>query len=96
MFKHSVVPDTFKKSKVSLLPKKGDLTDTNNYRSLMLQSCIGKVISAALDERIKSLDLTSDAQNGFKKHHGTYEAHLTFWEVFKHFVVFLIFYCSNL
>ena len=42
------------KSITTLLHKKGDLENPDNYRAITLGSCLGKLFASALLERIKS------------------------------------------
>ena len=54
---------------------KGDPRDPNNYRSITLVSCFGKVFTSILNRRLKLFDeeisLISPAQAGFRKFHST-------------------------
>ena len=49
---HGVYP--WSKSITTLLHKKGDLENPDNYRAITLGSCLGKLFASALLERIKS------------------------------------------
>jgi hypothetical protein len=58
--------------------KKGDANDVNNYRGITLLSCLGKVFTGVLCQRIEQWvvhnDKVSDAQFGFKKGYSTTDA----------------------
>ena len=54
---------------------KGDSLDPNNYRPITLLSCIGKLFTAVLNDRLNTfLDdnhLLSENHAGFRKHYST-------------------------
>lgn len=54
---------------------KGDSLDPNNYRPITLLSCLGKLFTAALNERLNMFleenNLLNENQAGFRKHHST-------------------------
>jgi hypothetical protein len=58
---------TFRTAKIRIIPKKGDTTKIGNWRPISLLSCLYKVISRALNNRLKKTrDFTmSRAQKGF-------------------------------
>ncbi len=58
---------TFRTAKILIIPKKGDTTKIGNWRPISLLSCLYKVISRALNNRLKKTrDFTmSRAQKGF-------------------------------
>jgi hypothetical protein len=58
---------TFRTAKIKIIPKKGDTTKIGNWRPISLLSCLYKVISRALNNRLKKTrDFTmSRAQKGF-------------------------------
>ncbi len=59
--------NSFKCAAIKLIPKKGDLSNIKNWRPISLLNCSYKVISRALNNRLKSVTdcLTSRAQKGF-------------------------------
>ncbi len=52
LWKAAVVPDELKTGVIIALPKKGDLTDPNNYRAITLQPVICKVFDTLCRDRI--------------------------------------------
>jgi hypothetical protein len=58
---------TFRTAKIKIIPKKGDTTRIGNWRPISLLSCLYKVVSRALNNRLKKTrDFTmSRAQKGF-------------------------------
>jgi hypothetical protein len=44
---------TFRSAKIKIIPKKGDTTKIGNWRPISLLSCLYKVISRALNNRLK-------------------------------------------
>ena len=70
------VPDQWLEGKIKPIYKnKGDSLDPNNYRPITLLSCIGKLFTAVLNDRLNTfLDdnhLLSENQAGFRKHYST-------------------------
>ncbi len=60
---------SFKTASIKLIPKKGDCTKLKNWRPISLLSCLYKVISRALNNRLKTVSSTifSRSQKGFTK-----------------------------
>jgi exonuclease III len=60
---------SFKTASIKLIPKKGDCTKLKNWRPISLLSCLYKVISRALNNRLKKVSSTifSRSQKGFTK-----------------------------
>ena len=58
-----------------LYKKKGNPNDPNNYRGITLLSCLGKLFTAVLNERLTSYlednELLGDEQAGFRNGHST-------------------------
>ena len=58
--------------------KKGEKNDPANYRGITLVSCLGKLFTNILNERLKSWatenNVITDAQFGFKADHSTVDA----------------------
>jgi hypothetical protein len=57
----------FSSATIKLIPKKGDITQLKNWRPISLLSCLYKVISRALNNRLKQVTgfIFSRAQKGF-------------------------------
>jgi hypothetical protein len=64
-----VLTQSFKTASIKLIPKKGDCTKLKNWRPISLLSCLYKVISRALNNRLKTVSSTifSRSQKGFTK-----------------------------
>jgi hypothetical protein len=62
-----VLTHNFKTASIKLIPKKGDTTKLKNWRPISLLSCLYKVISRALNNRLKKVSgyIFSRAQKGF-------------------------------
>ena len=62
-------PTDWKNGYIAVLPKKGNLSDCNNYRGIMLLSIPGKVLSRIILNRIKAKvdEKLRDNQAGFRK-----------------------------
>lgn len=64
------IPDIWRESVVVSIPKKGDLTDANNYRGISLMSTALKVLIVILTRRLnrafEAHDLFSPSQAGFR------------------------------
>ncbi len=60
---------SFKTASIKLIPKKGDTSKLKNWRPISLLSCLYKVISRALNNRLKKINryIFSRAQKGFTK-----------------------------
>ena len=58
--------------------KKGDKNDPNNYRGITLVSCLAKLFTSTLNQRLlewdKEYNITTDAQFGFKHNASTIDA----------------------
>ena len=70
-FKNSLIPDQWRKVIINPIPKTaGYTTDPLNYCGLALQSCVYKIFSSVLNERLSRHLVTelADKQNGFWKH----------------------------
>ena len=55
--------------------KKGDKRDANNYRGITIMSCLGKLFTKIMNDRlnrfVEEKDILSDVQYGFRKGRGT-------------------------
>jgi hypothetical protein len=62
---------TFRTAIIKLIPKKGIATDIRKWRPISLLSCMYKILSRAVNNRLKSVvnRFTSRAQKGFTNHH---------------------------
>jgi exonuclease III len=60
---------SFRTASIKLIPKKGDLSKISNWRPISLLNCIYKVLSKALNNRLKKIStrILSRAQKGFTK-----------------------------
>jgi hypothetical protein len=59
--------DNFRTASIKLIPKKGDLSKLKNWRPISLLNCLYKVISRAINTRLKKVSnrVLSRAQKGF-------------------------------
>jgi len=66
-------PDLAKKSLISTLPKKGDLSDTGNWRGIVLMSHLTKLYDALLMQRLRNAvdRFLKYTQNAFRQDRGT-------------------------
>ena len=64
------IPEDLMTSTIVSVPKKGDLTDMNNYRGISLMPVCVKIVAAVIAQRISSAferdNFLSDAQAGFR------------------------------
>ena len=71
-------PQTWTNGIIVPILKKGDVNNTDNYRGITLLSCLGKLFTQVLNDRIRKWamenDISTDAQFGFKKGHSTVDA----------------------
>lgn len=71
MWKHGMIPQDWGTSTVVSIPKKGDLTDMNNYRGISLIATVLKVlisiVGRRLDDQFEDKKLYSRAQAGFRR-----------------------------
>lgn len=67
------VPEEWAKSVIITIPKKGDLAECSNYRTIALLSHVGKVLMMVLLERLKAQmePHLSEEQAGFRKDRST-------------------------
>ena len=66
-------PEDWKNGHISILAKKGDLTQCGNYRGIMLLSVPGRILSKILLNRIKKKvnEKLRPNQDGFRPREGT-------------------------
>lgn len=71
-----ILPDSWLSgSIVPIYKNKGDISLPENYRPITILSCLGKLFTAILNNRLtdylESNDLSNQNQAGFRKHHST-------------------------
>ena len=75
MFENNIYPDKWTKSVIIPIPKKGDLSDVNNYRGITIMSVFAKIFSIVLNNRLmkwaESSGILNDCQYGFRENKGT-------------------------
>jgi hypothetical protein len=73
IWKQKRIPEEWAKSVIITIPKKGDLADCSNYRTIALLSHVGKVLMMVLLERLKAQmePHLSEEQAGFRKDRST-------------------------
>lgn len=73
LFKLGHIPQSWKTSFITPIPKKGRLADVENYRGISLQSVIPKLLDKLIADKLtKHTDnLLPDEQHGFRKARGT-------------------------
>ena len=66
-FENGTLSKSFNTGSIRLIPKKGDITNIKNWRPISLLNCIYKIISRAINNRLKKVmdTITSRAQKGF-------------------------------
>ena len=73
----STFPSCWKLALIQPVPKKGDPSQPSNYRLIALTSILSKVFESILNRKIwkylKSSNLVSDRQYGFRKERSTYD-----------------------
>ncbi len=69
-FRKKLLTTSFKGSMIKLIPKKGAAKDIRKWRPISLLECMYKIISRAVNNRLKSVvnRFTSRAQKGFTNH----------------------------
>ena len=75
IWKEQRVPEDWKKSLIVKVPKKGDLTQCDNYRGISLLSVPSKILCRILIDRVKSGvdEMIRQEQAGFRSGRGTSE-----------------------
>lgn len=75
IFAKGIYPSSWCSGVTVPVPKRGDLSDVNNYRGITLTSVFSKIFSILLDTRLRkwaeSNNLLSDYQFGFRKDKST-------------------------
>ena len=71
-------PSNWSKGLIVPVYKKGDASDTNNYRGITLISCFVKLFTNIINDRLQNwaiyYDVLTDAQFGFKPNFSTTDA----------------------
>ncbi len=77
---------SFRTASIKLIPKKGDCTKIKNWRPISLLSCLYKVISRALNNRLKKVSgiIFSRGQKGFTKDRHIQEVLMNLIEMIAH------------
>ncbi len=77
---------SFRTASIKLIPKKGDCTKIKNWRPISLLSCLYKVISRALNNRLKKVSgiIFSRGQKGFTKDRHIQEVLMNIVEMIAH------------
>ena len=90
VLKCKVFPDLWAESLIIPLHKKGDTHDVNNYRGIMISSCVGKLFLKILTKRIDTFMIENDKwcinQCGFKSDHRTEDSLFILQTIFKSYV----------
>ena len=68
-FRLGRLTDSFRSGTIKLIPKKGDATNKKNWRPISQLNCVYKVISRAINNRLKTIPdkITSRVQKGFTR-----------------------------
>ena len=71
-------PETWAKAVIMPVFKKGSINDVKNYRGISLLSCLSKLFTSVLNQRLllwsEQNDVLTDAQFGFRPGYGTIDA----------------------
>ena len=71
IFRSNTYPESWTKGLIVPVPKKGDLTNVNNYRGITLTSIFSKIYSLILEDRLRTWtennNIIDDCQFGFRK-----------------------------
>jgi hypothetical protein len=86
VFRNGRLTQSFKTALIKLIPKKGNSADIKKWRPISLLSCLYKIISRAVNNRLKSVvnRFTSRAQKGFTKHRYIQEVLINVCETIRH------------
>ena len=95
-------PSSWRENILKPLHKKGSDTDPNNYRGIVVSSCLSKLFSKILynriDDHVKLPNLINENQAGFRKHYRTSDHILTPRSVvekaFKKNFIFVYMFCG--
>ena len=72
IFDHSIIPENWLLGNIlSIYKKKGDIYNPENYRPISLLSCLGKLFTTIINNRLskyaETFNVLSDCQAGFRK-----------------------------
>ena len=74
---NGIFPDVWSKGIIVPIYKKGDKTNPDNYRGITLLSCLGKLFTSIINDRITKFvennSILSEVQAGFRKGYSTTE-----------------------
>jgi hypothetical protein len=86
VFRNGRLTQSFKTALIKLIPKKGNSADIKKWRPISLLSCLYKIVSRAVNNRLKSVvnRFTSRAQKGFTKHRYIQEVLINVCETIRH------------
>ena len=76
------LPESFKEADIKIIPKKGDTTKIKNWRPISLLSNFYKIVSRAINERLKKISnrILSRAQKGFNQKRYIHEVLINVFE----------------
>ena len=76
--RHAFIPTQWKKSRITMLFKKGDKTSIDNYRGIAVTSIVGKLFGKIMNSRlvkeVEENNILGDIQFGFRKDKRTTDA----------------------
>ena len=84
----SCVPDEWKQGHLTFIHKLGDKSSPNNYRGIAICSCLGKLFSKVMNNRLKRLENQqeySKFQCGFREDHRTADNIFMLSQIIKYF-----------
>ena len=93
VFASGIVPEAWTQGLiVPIYKKKGEQSDPNNYRGISLLSCIGKVFTSLISERItkyvEHFELLGAEQAGFRKGYSTMDHTFVFYSLIQLYTKF--------
>ena len=75
IFDTTVIPDSWSVGVIKSIYKKGDLTFPQNYRQITILSCLGKLLTSMLNNRLneyaEKFNVIESCQASFRKSHST-------------------------
>jgi hypothetical protein len=90
IFDSGVFPEEWTKGILIPLHKKGSKSDASNYRGITLVSCLTKLFSTVMNDRLvlwcEKANIISDAQFGFRKGCSTVDAIFILQNIVQHFL----------
>ena len=77
IFMNGIISDVWSKGIIIPIYKKGDKTNPDNYRGITLLSCLGKLFTSIINDRIAKFvennSILSEVQAGFRKRYSITE-----------------------